>query len=71
MHTYTIHTTLLALRYCDMFQPSQGHAQGLLLIHSHKITKIFGSTKCAKSLNLNLSFELKKLTKVVKKCQFL
>ena len=72
MHTYTIHTTLLALRYCDMFQPSQGHPQGVLLIHFHsKIIKIFGSTKCAKSLNLNLlSFELKKLTNVVNRAYY-
>jgi len=71
MHTYTIHAALLALRCCDMFQTSKGHPKGVLLIHFHnKIIKIFGSTKCVKYviLNLNmLTFELKKMTKVVKK----
>jgi hypothetical protein len=35
MHTYTIHTSLLALCNCNMFRPSNGQFPGVLLIHFH------------------------------------
>jgi hypothetical protein len=34
-----IHTTLLAVCYSDMFQPSIGHPQGVQLIHFHSKIK--------------------------------
>jgi len=45
MHTYMIHTTLLALCYPDMFQPSKSRPQEVRLIHfNSKINTIF--TRC-------------------------
>ena len=38
---FITNTTLLALRYCDMFQPSKGRLQRGQLIHFHsKINKM-------------------------------
>jgi hypothetical protein len=45
MHTCTIHITLLALCYCNMFRSSKGHLQGVRLIHVYsQINKI--CTRC-------------------------
>ena len=47
MHTYIIiNTTLLALCYSNMFQPSKGHPQGARLIHFHsKLNQIWGGNQ--------------------------
>jgi hypothetical protein len=44
MHTYTIHATLLALWYFNVFRPLKGHLQRKKLIHFHSQI----NTKCSR-----------------------
>jgi len=45
MHTGINRIKLLALPYFDMFRPSKGHLQGVILIHFHSQI----SNMCTKS----------------------
>jgi len=53
MYTYVIHITLLALCYRDMFRPSNGHLQGVGLVHVHsQINKMCARSKILESVNM-------------------
>jgi len=53
MHTYIIHTTYIALCYCNMLRPSNGNLRGLRLIHFHiQINKM--CSKCKIQFNEQL-----------------